>query len=442
MVARLTIALTLAAALLPAQVVKVRMAGGEIRRAPMEDYVAWVLAGEAGGMTSPEALQAMAVVIRTYARCNLNRHAAQGFHFCETTHCQDARPSGVTPRLRAAAEATAGIILWYHGRPAQVFYTGNCGGRTAGAGEIWPGAARPYLRSIEDPFCRRAGPGSWTARIAWTQLAAILSAPALHHLQIAHLTASGRVAELRTGAGPVGAERLHLLTGRRLGWNLLRSRLYEVAETPQGAVFRGHGAGHGVGLCQTGAEERGKAGHKWPEILAAYFPGLRASTSAKDIPWRVLQGERVEVWSAGAPADEDLPHLAGLALAEAEKRTGLRAGKRPQLRAYPDVSTFRDSTGESGAVAATTRGRVVHIQPAARLRASGTLSNTLLHEMLHVLIALNAAAPVPVWLDEGLADYLGNGQTHPAARRRVAALIKQKGLPAVLAQLQSGRMPQ
>jgi hypothetical protein len=53
--------------------------------------------------------------------------------------------------------------------------------------------------------------------------------------------------------------------------------------------------------------------------------------------------------------------------------------------------------------------------------------------MLHVVIALNARSPVPLWLDEGLADYLGNGRTHPAERQRVAALVQQKGLPAVLA---------
>ena len=434
MVAKVTLALTLCA-FASAQVVKVRLARSGVQRVPMEEYVNWVLAGEAGGMTSPEALQAMAVTVRTYARFNLNRHRAQGFNFCETTHCQDARPTGVTPRLRAAAEATAGIILWYRGRPASVYYTGNCGGRTAGAGEIWPGAARPYLKSADDPFCQRSGPDHWTARIPWAQLADILALPPFDRIEVARSTASGRVAELRTSSGPVGAERLHLLAGRRLGWNLLRSRLYEVTETPSGALFQGHGTGHGVGLCQTGAEQRGKAGQKWPQILAAYFPGLRASVSAKDIPWRILHGESVDVWSAGAPADEDLPRLAGAALAQAEKLTGLRAGKRPQLRAYPDVAAFRDSTGEPGTVAAATRGRIVHLQPAARLRSSGTLAATLLHEMLHVVIALNARAPVPLWLDEGLADYLGNGVTHPAARRRVASLVKQKGLAAVWAML-------
>lgn len=438
MVAKLVVALMAVCALLPAQTVKVRMAGGAIRRVPMEEYVAWVLAGEAGGMKSSEALQAMAVVARTYARFNLNRHAAQGFNFCETTHCQDARPSGVTARLRAAVEATEGIILWYRGRPASVYYTGHCGGRTASAGEIWPNAGRPYLKSVEDPFCQRAGPDTWTARIPWDRLAEVLSLAPIQRIEIARTTPSGRVAELRTDSGPVGAERLHLLAGRYLGWHLLRSRLYEVSETESGALFRGHGTGHGVGFCQIGAEERGKAGHKWPDIIAAYLPGLRASVTAKDIPWRIRQGERVEVWSAGAPADEDLPHLADQALAQAEKLTGFRAGKRPQLRAYPDVAAFRDSTGEPGTVAAATRGRIVHLQPAARLRGGGTLAGTLLHEMIHVVIALNARAPVPLWLDEGLADYLGGGRTHPAERARVAALVKQKGLAAVLGMIQSG----
>ena len=33
------------------------------------------------------------------------------------------------------------------------------------------------------------------------------------------------------------------------------------------------GAGHGVGMCQWGAVGRARAGQRYPEILAAYFPG-------------------------------------------------------------------------------------------------------------------------------------------------------------------------
>jgi hypothetical protein len=49
-----------------------------------------------------------------------------------------------------------------------------------------------------------------------------------------------------------------------------------------------------------------------------------------------------------------------------------------------------------------------------------------------VLIALNAQRRLPLWFEEGLADYLGNGRTHPAERARVDALVKQKGLAAVI----------
>lgn len=37
-------------------------------------------------------------------------------------------------------------------------------------------------------------------------------------------------------------------------------------------VAEGHGAGHGVGLCQWGAVGRARAGQLYGEILAAYFP--------------------------------------------------------------------------------------------------------------------------------------------------------------------------
>ncbi len=437
MVAIRNIALSVLCALLPAQTVKVRLAGGAITRMQMEDYVGWVLAGEAGGMTSPEALKAMAVAARTYARYNMNRHRLEGFNFCETTHCQDARPGSITPKLRAAVEATEGMILWSRGRPAQIFYTGHCGGRTAAAGEMWPGAARSYLKGGEDSYCL-AVKGSWTASIQWEKLAAILGLPGLNEMEVIRRTASGRAITIRSNQGLISAERLHLLVGRSMGWNLLRSRLYEITNSGTAAVFHGEGTGHGVGLCQIGAEERGKAGQKFDEILNAYFPGLHAGVSAKDIPWQVMRGEIVDVWGTAAPVDEELPALADRALAEAEQKTGLRVGKRPQVRAYPSVSIFRDATGEAGTVAAVARGRVVHMQPAAMLRGTGTLRATLLHEMIHVAVLANAKKPLPLWFEEGLADHLGGGGTHPEERRRVEGLIRQRGLPDVMSMLETG----
>ncbi len=74
---------------------------------------------------------------------------------CDSTHCQRVIPSAVTPRLEAAAAATAGELLWYDGKPAFTPYTRDCGGRTEDAAAVWPDLAAPYLKSHADVWCVR-----------------------------------------------------------------------------------------------------------------------------------------------------------------------------------------------------------------------------------------------------------------------------------------------
>ena len=37
--------------------------------------------------------------------------------------------------------------------------------------------------------------------------------------------------------------------------------------------YDGRGWGHGVGMCQYGADGMGQAGYNWRQILAHYYPG-------------------------------------------------------------------------------------------------------------------------------------------------------------------------
>ena len=104
-------ALALAAMTAPAAVVKVRVQG-RAESVPVETYVAWAVAGELGGTGEAEALRAMAVVARTWARTNAGRHRREGFDFCQTTHCQRLDPAAVSERVRRAVEDTGGMILW------------------------------------------------------------------------------------------------------------------------------------------------------------------------------------------------------------------------------------------------------------------------------------------------------------------------------------------
>lgn len=376
-----------------------------------EDYVAAALAGEAGGFTSAEALKAMAISIRTYARVNAGRHRAEGFDFCETTHCQKLLIQKVPTRLRQIAADTEGLILEASGRPAEVFHSRHCGGHREAAGAVWPGAARPWLQGGEDTFCLSAGRQPWRARLTLDQLARALGFPSLTSLAIARRTASGRAATLRSNRGPIDAEIFHLQAGRALGWDHIRSRLYDLRVEGAGVLIEGWGAGHGVGLCQTGAEERGKAGHTYAQILEAYFPGTHVR---HPVPWRPLHTESVDVYGSGAAAENEVPALAGRALREAERLTGRRIAARPVIRVYPTVAAFRDASGDAGFIAASTRGNVIRLQPPARLAAENRLAAVLLHEMLHLALAPAPGVRLPRWFQEGLALWLEQPVTQPA----------------------------
>ena len=50
--------------------------------------------------------------------------------------------------------------------------------------------------------------------------------------------------------------------------------LQHLATVGQSFRLRGHGMGHGVGLCQTGAAARARAGQTASQLLEAYFPQL------------------------------------------------------------------------------------------------------------------------------------------------------------------------
>jgi stage II sporulation protein D len=405
---------------------------------PLEEYVAGVLAGESSIFKSEEALKAMAVAARTYAVRHRGRHRAEGFDFCDTTHCQDLRLAARSERLRAAVEATEAEMLWYDGAAADTLYSRHCGGTTE-AGDA------PYLRQQSDTFCLATGRAEWHCELRKQDLGGAVT--------ILRRTSSGRVAELRAAGRRIGAEEFQLSVGRALGWDTIRSTFYDVADRGDRILFQGYGSGHGMGLCQIGAEQRGLAGHGYRQILAFYYPGTTPGVGAQGFRWTRMDGERVEVWSTRPNEDRDAVVASDRAVREAESRSSIRIDARPRVRIYPTVAAFRDATGEPGYVAASTIGRTVRMQPVGPMRASARLEVTLLHEMLHVAIESQAGPKTPQWFREGLVLYLAGSPLPPAngggpeqelrreyqsALARVRALVDRNGRATVMQWLRSG----
>ena len=374
-----------------------------------DEYLAGVLAGESGNFTSLAAMQAMAVAARTYALKFLGRHAVEGFDFCDTTHCQDYRPDGGGPLIAnaliaKAMEATSGELIWFAGSLAASYYTQNCGGVSEDASALWPDQRAPYLVRHSDAFCPQL---PWRSSIRKADLDRMIG-HRIPSLAIAGRTASGRASTVRLGSRLITSASFRFTVGRRLGWNLVRSDWFDVADGGSLWIVTGRGGGHGVGLCQAGAEQMGTSGKSYRDILAFYYPGTVVGLTAAGLHWQKFSGERVDVLAISQSAGRLTMERAEHAAEEVEQAAGRRFARRPGVRVYPSVAAFRDATGEPGWVAASTRGHMVHLQPSAD-------AATLRHEMAHALVESIARPNLPLWFREGLALQITSGSPPPGS---------------------------
>lgn len=405
---------------------------------PMEDYVAAVLAGESGDFRNDESLKAMAVVIRTYAIRFRGQHADEGFDFCDTTHCQVPSWNRIPSRITSAMESTRGEILQFQGAAASAFYHQNCGGTLAASKESWPAVVEPYLTSHSDPYCVAASPLKWESSISVADLdaalrAAGLSAPAgWTVIEIVSRSESGRAQRLRFrgGASPdslISASSFRFAVDRALGWNKIRSDLYDLRNNGDHILFSGRGSGHGVGLCQAGAEEMARQGKDYRQILEFYFPGTHLVTISTD-DWQKRTSERFELVSTAPEEDSLLLPVAEKILKEDEASAGWKLSFRARLQVFPTLDRYRDSTGQPGWVAASTRGQTVRLQPLAGLRKRSLLESTLRHEFFHLLIEPRARPNTPLWFREGLVLYLSD----PEKRISSSATLSDKAMEEIL----------
>lgn len=231
----------------------VKAAAGElvpIVTMDLETAVASTVRAESGPDLPLEALKAQAVVARSYLLAGGGRH--RSFDFCDLTHCQFLRePPGPQSPATQAALATRGLVLTYKEKPVVAMFSQSCGGRTRTPAELGlPGKSYPYFSVICDD-CHQ-DPARWTRRVSRQDAALLL------------------------GKGEAG----RLAVGRRLGWNAVPSNNFTVREENGEVILEGAGHGHGIGLCQRGAQAMAASGATFREILSHYFPNTNTTQAA------------------------------------------------------------------------------------------------------------------------------------------------------------------
>ena len=277
-----------------------------IESLPMERYLPGVLARELYFGFQPETYRAQAIAARSYALHERERRMSLGSHFDVESTTMDQAYAGADshPRAAQAAADTAGRILTWRGGVLRTYYSSTCGDRPASARDTWPTTAG-FEYNLADPIqaSPRACACSISPRHRWTlerpgaavakRLArwgaenghAVRALEGLRSIDVSSRNDAGRpsayrVLDARGRRYELSAEQLRLaLNAAAPGLPAItfktRALSGDVRAVIDGDTVRleGRGFGHGVGMCQFGAEGLARQGALHGAILERYYPG-------------------------------------------------------------------------------------------------------------------------------------------------------------------------
>jgi stage II sporulation protein D len=202
-----------------------------VNRLGMESYLRGVVPSEMPSAWPAEALEAQAVIARSYALRSL-RPASPYDVYADVRSQVYGGIDREVPSTTAAVTATRAEVVTAGGQVAQTFFFSTSGGRTAGNEEVWGGTPISYLRSVDDPHDDLSPYHDWTARftdkVARRKLRS-LGAGTVQSLKVTARTASGRAATVdvtgKDATVSVPASRIQILLGLRSTW-------FDVTESP------------------------------------------------------------------------------------------------------------------------------------------------------------------------------------------------------------------
>ena len=252
---------------------------------PLEQYLYSVVSREMPRSWPAAALQAQAVVARTFVLQRSN--PARQYDLVPSE--ADQVYTGIdaeNPQTAAAVDATAGQVLRFGDGFAQALYSSCCGGHTESNADAWGGALLPYLSGVSCMYCGDSPWFRWSQKLPLTRMQTALGANlknvgVLENVELDAPDSSGR-ARFWTFEGSGGSQRVkaasvRTMLGTRTLPSLLVQRLaLDAASAPQAdrtVIIEGAGLGHGVGLCQWGARGMAFTGADARAILSYYYPG-------------------------------------------------------------------------------------------------------------------------------------------------------------------------
>jgi stage II sporulation protein D len=281
-----------------------------INLVPIEPYLAGVVGAEMPNYWEPQALKAQAISARTYCLYIKNRFGAGRDWDVKKTESNQVYLglAGESAPVWSAVNSTLGQVLACtrdFGNPAlfPTYYSSTCGGHTEDSRNVFGGDHFEPLAGVVCPYCRNVAKPRflfWQAKFDKTDVTEKLlqKYPKLKKLgQIKNIVAEKKsdyriagsqqrtisrltMVKLIGSAGKsdfLRAEDLRLTidpTGRKL-----KSTICKIIDMGNKWMFSsGKGWGHGVGMCQCGAEGMARRNNSAEQILSYYYPGSKILT--------------------------------------------------------------------------------------------------------------------------------------------------------------------
>jgi len=242
-----------------------------VNRVPVIDYIKGVVASESPVGACPEMLKAQAVLCQT-----LLDHQKSSNIIGDSTQSQCYLGASLErPATSNAVDSVKGKMLYYNGLPIKVYFHSTCAGGTSNGAQYFrlPAQTAPYLHAVICNHCCHSPFWSPTQRQMCGPVFAKVFGTGLP--QIVKQDYTGRPLLLKLASGRImSGYDFWIKLGQNFGWDKCPGTRYKLKQTVNGnIIIESTGAGHGIGLCQWGANELAKEGKTYQQILQYYFPG-------------------------------------------------------------------------------------------------------------------------------------------------------------------------
>lgn len=242
----------------------------------LEDYIIGTVAAEMPASFEMEALKAQAVCARTYAFKKLvDKHPyPQGADLSDDINsCQAFRDISNgelnqqnLDRVKRAVETTRGEIMLYQSQPIDALYHSCCGGKTDSG---WGNDANiPYLRSVKCDYCSESKHFYESSLFANKMINSLVGDKGDKlEIKILAYSPAGRAYQLSINGKTISAASFRQKLDLPSQW-----MTFHIKNKQTEIITRGYG--HGVGLCQYGANGMAKQGKSYQQILKKYYQDI------------------------------------------------------------------------------------------------------------------------------------------------------------------------